>query len=898
MHGFATSNGRDVVCLLRLASAALLMLTLGNASVLAQGQRAPAAQRADEIMSTSGRLATEVRKQIESEATAAVARALEADAVDRQDDDACQNDPRCPAVLREGPRGGQAELTIALDATGQFVVVGFNDTRGFATNPISVSGYLYSTDGGKTFTDGGQLPVTTGTSTIGSSPTLFPQVFGDPDVKYLGGCTFVYSSILIKKFTDTGVAQTMGVHRSTDCGQTWTGPYEIAAATNPNGQVTPGGSAVDAADKEFIDVDPDTGRLIVTWSNFTATAIEMRSAISDDGGLTWPAALGRVISAVDADGQASIPRFAEGSTNVYVAWRRFPFPGTLGGLGNAIAFARSTDNGLTWGAPIELSPEFLTMDQVLGNDRVNTSPSLAVDTSGGPRNGHIYVVYANNNSQDGADVIFQKSTNAGVSFSAPIVLNSRPGNDRAQWFPWVTVDDVTGRVAVFYYDQGIASTGDLSEVSYTFSNNGGTTWSPPRPLTTRPFHAGHGNDTGQPNLGDYNQAVARGGKLWAAYALAGRPPFGFVDGQPDTRLTVPDAEVRIVTGLEHLLKHATVSLGQVEAQVSGSPDPGETVQLQLPLFNYVTNPLNQDSVRLSVGFLQTTTAGVDILNGVGLYPQIPAGQTRNSFLPYRIRLRNTFVPGTPVELSLTVISLDGIAVLHHTLFTGTPVETTLLQENFDAVAPSALPAGWQAVHGAGVSTVPWTTSNTFCGSSNGAFHQNANDNPTGSPARWERLLSPTFTVPGNAEYVLVEFDVCYDTEEDPNFNVLAYDGFFLRVADLTPGQTLRSVLVEAFEDEFTTGAIQHYPRHFPRSSNTSYFEDMSAWAGSSGGVQHVRLRLPGMKGTTAQLRFEFTQDTIATCQDIRPGSPACGVFVDNLVVKSVTTQVPAPLITP
>ena len=50
------------------------------------------------------------------------------------------------------------------------------------------------------------------------------------------------------------------------------------------------------------------------------------------------------------------------------------------------------------------------MDQVLGNDRVNTSPSLAVDNSRGPRRGNIYLVYANNNSGDGADIVFQIGT--------------------------------------------------------------------------------------------------------------------------------------------------------------------------------------------------------------------------------------------------------------------------------------------------------------------------------------------------------------------------------------------------------------------------------------------------------------------------------------------------------
>jgi len=69
-------------------------------------------------------------------------------------------------------------------------------TGRIALNPISVSGFFYSDDGGKTFVDGGQLP-SPGTDVIGTS--RLPQVFGDPDVKYLGACTFVYSSILVAK---------------------------------------------------------------------------------------------------------------------------------------------------------------------------------------------------------------------------------------------------------------------------------------------------------------------------------------------------------------------------------------------------------------------------------------------------------------------------------------------------------------------------------------------------------------------------------------------------------------------------------------------------------------------------------------------------------------------------
>ena len=151
----------------------------------------------------------------------------------------------------------------------------------------------------------------------------------------------------------------MGVHRSTDCGHTWTGPFEVTSATNPNGGFDASGGPVDAADKEFIDVDPDTGRVVMSWSNFTPAAaggVEISTTYSDNITATPPTwSPRRIVAATDVDGQGSIPRFAgRGSRNAYVAWSRFP-----GGLTNNIGFARSTDNGATWSAPVSITQRLL-----------------------------------------------------------------------------------------------------------------------------------------------------------------------------------------------------------------------------------------------------------------------------------------------------------------------------------------------------------------------------------------------------------------------------------------------------------------------------------------------------------------------------------------------------------
>src|SRR5262249_41443619 len=111
---------------------------------------------------------------------------------------------------QEGPAGTQSELSIAVDATGQHIVVAMNDFRGFSGNPVSFSGFAYSDDGGVTFTDGGQLPVTVPTSVLLGQ--TYPQVFGDPEVKYLGGSTFAFFSLVVSRYGANGLAQTLGVH--------------------------------------------------------------------------------------------------------------------------------------------------------------------------------------------------------------------------------------------------------------------------------------------------------------------------------------------------------------------------------------------------------------------------------------------------------------------------------------------------------------------------------------------------------------------------------------------------------------------------------------------------------------------------------------------------------------
>ena len=806
------------------------------------------------------------------------------------------------ANFRDGISGAESEYALAVDPTGQNIVVGYNL---FAVDPNGLSGIgvAYSMDGGQTFQDGGFLPSPGGQTAPDGTP--LPQVLSDPDVKWVpggNGCNFIYSSIIMVGYPSgatrlTGTADTLGIHRSTDCGKTWQGPFEVVSATNPNGAVT-SGSACDSADKEFMDVNLESGRVILSWSNFTS--VPARSCRQDQAevGVTYsddvmtgnpPTWSKRTVVNRLADGfsTGSVPRFGpRGTQDVFVAYSL-----STDDFSRNVQVAASHDGGVTWGAPVNtLTSDFASMDDVLGNDRINEFPSMAVDTSSSQYRGNVYVVYSDNDSNDGSDVAFQSSRDGGVNWSKLKFVNSRPGQDRGQWFPYVAVDKNTGRVSIIFYDQSVQESGDYVQVLMTYSDDGGTTWSQPSPLTSRPFHAAYGNDSSAPNLGDYIGAVAQNGILYAVWA--GTPnSVSFTDGQPEFGMSVPTLFFKTFSGSN---PSPAVDLGTITT-TSSSPDgyihPGDTATLNVALRNPITNSASAAKLSGIAATMTTNTANVSIINGSTSYPDLNANATALNSGAFQIALDPNFNPGTPIDLILDVTSVNGTSRRLFTVNTGAPQGTVLLSEDFESVAAGSLPTGWSAVHGSGLNTVPWTSNNSFCSAtSNGLFHQNANDGRTASNNyRWERALSPIFNVPTDAQWVTVDFDICYDTEDDGLYPTVAYDGAFLRITDQTPGRTLRSVYTDAFAETLNTGVLIGYPKHLSDDRTSTYFGDTSAWSGTSNGMQHVTIRLPGMAGSAAQLRFEYTQDAVGTCQDVRP-STACGVLIDNVVVRSVKSN--------
>jgi hypothetical protein len=106
--------------------------------------------------------------------------------------------------------------------------------------------------------------------------------------------------------------------------------------------------------------------------------------------------------------ESSNPKVAASGSNVYVVWQENQGEGI-----NSVAeiyFARSTDNGETFSEPVNLS----------NNPGRSAIPQVAAAGN------NVYVVWGDNTSGE-AEVLFTKSTDNGVTFSAPKIISNTPG---------------------------------------------------------------------------------------------------------------------------------------------------------------------------------------------------------------------------------------------------------------------------------------------------------------------------------------------------------------------------------------------------------------------------------------------------------------------------------------
>ncbi|MBI5837463.1 MAG: hypothetical protein HZB25_09480 [Candidatus Eisenbacteria bacterium] len=164
-----------------------------------------------------------------------------------------------------GDGTGETQSETAAAAFGSRVILGFNDSKGFTTGTISSS--AYSSDGGQTWTDGGDLPL----QGLGAGE----QLYGDPGLCANRRGHWWFSSL----YFQPGNISAIGVLRGTFAGAApvWLPPVAVSP------------TVPDFQDKPMIGCDPDSDYVYVVYTRFINGAGEGRMEFSRslDGGATW-----------------------------------------------------------------------------------------------------------------------------------------------------------------------------------------------------------------------------------------------------------------------------------------------------------------------------------------------------------------------------------------------------------------------------------------------------------------------------------------------------------------------------------------------------------------------------------------------------------------------------------
>jgi hypothetical protein len=269
-----------------------------------------------------------------------------------------------------------------------------------------------------------------------------------------------------------------GVSYSTDTGATWT---HVTIAAGPP-------SPLDLLDKNHFAVDnvgssPFVGRAYSAWTEFisgSANDADIMITRSTDGGATWSAQtnISNGVAAGSHNQGVNLQTGPNGEVNAaWAIYDAFPADET------AIGFNRSTDGGVTWTGESRIISNIRGIRNTpLPNTTIrrNSFPSMAVDVSGGPRNGSIYIVWTNVgvpgvNTGD-ADIYLIGSTDQGATWSTPVRVNT-DATTNSQWFPWVSCDSLTGEVNVVFYDRRDDVADTLATTYVAHSTDGGSTWS-------------------------------------------------------------------------------------------------------------------------------------------------------------------------------------------------------------------------------------------------------------------------------------------------------------------------------------------------------------------------------------------------------------------------------------
>ena len=380
------------------------------------------------------------------------------------------------------------ECVIAVDPTdgNKMTIVWrqFNDV----TSNFRQGGWGYTTDGGITWTFPGVLE----NNVFRSDPVSKSDETGN----------FFYLSL------QSNVQQSFfcdDLWRSTNGGQSW---------TLLSGEQGGGGG-----DKQWFTIDktngPGHGFQYQADDGINCSGGGVEFQRSTNGGVTWQAPI-------------SIPNSpVYGSLDVDTNGNVF-----VGGEGNTFYCERSSNAQFGDQTPTFDQSTAVNLGGSLGFGGINPAGLdgmlfLEIDHSGGPTNNNIYMLASVvPPGRSTTDVMFARSTDGGLTFSAPHKVNDDPINpSKWHWFGTFSVAP-NGRLDAVWHDTRNAANNTDSQLFYSYSTDAGVSWSANVAVSNafNPFE-GYPN---QSKIGDYITIVSdnTGGNVAYAATFNFNPNLG------------------------------------------------------------------------------------------------------------------------------------------------------------------------------------------------------------------------------------------------------------------------------------------------------------------------------------------------------------------------------------
>jgi hypothetical protein len=449
---------------------------------------------------------------------------------------------------------GQSETSVA--ASGSYVVEAWNDSTGFfspACSPMNkdqLTGFGFSNDGGKTFTDLGGVP---------NSGCLTSKLEGDPSVETytVGGHTYFYISSIFIPFTKAENDLSVNVCTVVGSGSSATlscGDPIVAASSGQCG--SPFGFLVCSfLDKEFLAIDPVHARLYMSYTdfginsfpndNFTNGQIELAVCDlsspatptcyngSSPNNSTTAAAPYFVVAPGDlnCEREGAYPAVDRATGNVYVAHEFNWATNISGGFGTVDCRGVQVKNQLDYipascltvpvsfcsGPAATASVNVFSMDaaNVPGYNRFPASDFPRIATS--DKAGAVSIVWNDTRSHPLGDILLQSYALGSLASiqSSPVTVNSDTGG--LHFLPALRYSNSDGNLDVSWYGRTNPNS-TLTSVYATNVSPRATHAASHVLVTTGPSDWNAVSSSIVPNFGDYTDNYIVGETLYVAWS--------------------------------------------------------------------------------------------------------------------------------------------------------------------------------------------------------------------------------------------------------------------------------------------------------------------------------------------------------------------------------------------